>query len=362
LVKNLAIPNSSARRDLVVAGNKDGRVFAIDANTYQKVWETNVDPGSIYGGIQFGLSTDGKRIFVGTTNARNVGRGAYENFVSNKEFLTVNGFDAIPVRVGGFVKSDTSPTIPLPAPSSAVLPFPGPDLVYGINDYSMTPPILTGPSSGPGDYATNPGGIADPRTLWALVNPPSDVIIDNKTVFQAEPGAPITTTNGMVVALDAATGKILWQRPANDGIAGSLLPSLVSGTLTVVNGIVFVGYLDGKGTMVGLDALTGKRVFKFNAQIPVTQTNGSVTQQNAGAIEGGPLVVGRRVYWGVGAETFADFPNKNFILEYGGNTLYSFKLPSQQCVIANDGIPRDVDGEDDEDKVDNNSYDGGYDY
>jgi outer membrane protein assembly factor BamB len=362
LVKNLAIPNSTALRDLVIAGNKDGRVFAIDADTRQKVWEANVEPGGIYGGIQFGLSTDGKRIFVGTSNSRNVGRGANENFVSNKEFLTVNGFDAIPVRVGGFVKSDSSPTILLPAPSSFVLPFPGPDLIYGINFYSMTPAILTGPSSGPGDYATNPGGIADPSTLWTLVNPPSDVIVDNKTVFQAGPGAPITTTDGMVVALDAATGRILWQRPANDGIAGSLQPSLVSGTLTVTNGMVFAGYADGNGTMVILDALTGKRLFKFNAQIPITQANGSVVQQNAGSMEGGPLVVGRRVYWGAGGETAAPFPNKNFVLQNGGNTLYTFKLPAQQCREANDGVARNDDGEDDEDQSDNSSYDGGYDY
>lgn len=326
LMKNIKLADGMYH-DLVVAGNKDGRMFAIDADSKQKVWETVVDPGGIYGGMQFGRTTDGKTIFVGTSNSRNMNRDKNVPFTSNKAFLTANGFDSIPIRVGEFVQSDTSAPVPIPAPSSLVLPFPGPGLVYGTAGYEFAP-FLLGPASGPSSY-------------WTLVNPPSDIVIDQKTVFQNLPNGPITTIDGMICAVDVATGQIRWQRPANDGIAGSIGPGFASGTITNVNGVIYVGYMDVKGTMVALDAKTGRKLFQFNATIPVRNSDNSITQLQSGDIEGAPLIVGRRVYWGVGAETIAPFPDASFSLRAGGNRLYSFKLPIQS--------------DDDEDGVDKNT-------
>ena len=52
-------------RTLVVAGQKDGRVFALDWETGQtKVWETKLGRGSIQGGVHFGMAAAGSRVFV----------------------------------------------------------------------------------------------------------------------------------------------------------------------------------------------------------------------------------------------------------------------------------------------------------
>ena len=61
LVKNVRMPDRS-RRDLVVAGNKDGRLFAVDADTGKKVWEYKPVRSNHYGaGL---LSTAGGIVFT----------------------------------------------------------------------------------------------------------------------------------------------------------------------------------------------------------------------------------------------------------------------------------------------------------
>jgi polyvinyl alcohol dehydrogenase (cytochrome) len=52
-------------RTLVVAGQKDGRVFALDWETGQsKAWETKLGRGSIQGGVHFGMAAAGSTVFV----------------------------------------------------------------------------------------------------------------------------------------------------------------------------------------------------------------------------------------------------------------------------------------------------------
>src|SRR5258708_34518332 len=101
----------------------------------------------------------------------------------------------------------------------------------------------------------------------------------------------------MVHAVDAGSGEILWQRPAYDGIKGTLGIGQAFGTLSVGNGVVFIGYQDGKGTMVALDAHSGVKLFEFHNQI--TLADGSVIP--SGRVEGGRPRVGKMVFWGCGA-------------------------------------------------------------
>ena len=50
---------------VVVAGQKDGRVFALDWQTGQKkLWEVKLGRGSIQGGVHFGMAADGATVFV----------------------------------------------------------------------------------------------------------------------------------------------------------------------------------------------------------------------------------------------------------------------------------------------------------
>jgi outer membrane protein assembly factor BamB len=132
----------------------------------------------------------------------------------------------------------------------------------------------------------------------------------------------LKTTDGMVHAVDAGTGEILWQRPAYDGIKGTVDTGQAFGTLTVGNGVVFIGYQDGKGTMVGLDADSGKKRFEFHNELKLA--DGSAIR--SGGIESGPQVAGNMVYWGAGAETAGLFTNRDGVNVMAGSRLFGFEL------------------------------------
>lgn len=55
--------------DLVGCGQKSGTYWAHDAGTGDVVWTTQVAPGGLGGGLQWGSSTDGKRVYVAEANS-----------------------------------------------------------------------------------------------------------------------------------------------------------------------------------------------------------------------------------------------------------------------------------------------------
>jgi polyvinyl alcohol dehydrogenase (cytochrome) len=59
----------------------------------------------------------------------------------------------------------------------------------------------------------------------------------------------------------------------------------VNGPLAVVNGVVFAGSMDAKGTMYAIDGATGEIRWKF---------------ESGATVYSGPAIVGGVVYWGVG--------------------------------------------------------------
>jgi outer membrane protein assembly factor BamB len=154
-----------------------------------------------------------------------------------------------------------------------------------------------------------------------LVHPPADISADGINVVAV--GNKLKTIAGMIGAVDAATGEIVWQRPAIDGIKGTHGHGQAFGTLTVGNGVVFVGYADQKGTMVALDAENGQKLFEFHQKVKLA--DGS--EAASGSLESGPAVAGRWVYWGVGTETGSLFPNKSFEFRDRGNRVLAFRLP-----------------------------------
>ena len=316
LVRNVEFAGGK-RGDIVVGGNKDGRLFGLDPATGRKIWETNVEPGGVYGGLQFGLAADDGKVFFGTTNSRNMGRDIRTPYVPVTTFLGINGFTALGLLTGPFVKRDAAMPVEYPAPANQDLPFPGPNLVYGINDY---PNVYPDPDKTGGPASFMKGPASGPVELWTLVNPPSDVSADGVTVFNDH--GRLQTIDGMVHAVDAGSGEILWQRPAYDGIKGTLGNGQAFGTLSVGNGVVFIGYQDGKGTMVALDAESGRKLFEFHNQI--TLANGSVMP--SGSVEGGPQVVGNMVYWGVGGESAGLFTNRDGVNVNAGSRIFGFKL------------------------------------
>src|SRR5207237_215516 len=162
---------------------------------------------------------------------------------------------ALGLKTGPFVKRDAALPSEYPSPSNIDLPFPGPNIIYGINDY---PNVFPDPDGIGGPPSFMKGPASGPVELWTLVKPPSDVSADGVSVFNDH--GRLTTINGMVSGVDAGTGEILWQRPAYDGIKGTIGTGQAFGTLTVGNGVVFIGYQDGKATMVALDAESGRKL------------------------------------------------------------------------------------------------------
>jgi polyvinyl alcohol dehydrogenase (cytochrome) len=53
---------------LVGAGQKSGWFYALDPDKGTVVWKTEVGPGGKLGGIEFGIATDGERVYVGISN------------------------------------------------------------------------------------------------------------------------------------------------------------------------------------------------------------------------------------------------------------------------------------------------------
>ncbi|WP_170322796.1 outer membrane protein assembly factor BamB family protein [Acrocarpospora macrocephala] len=173
------------RTRLLGAGQKSGVYWALDPATGKVVWQTQVGPGSILGGIQWGSATDGKRVYVAITN------------------------------------------------------------------------------------------------------------LDRKpTVITSVTGKKTTVTSGFFSALDAATGKILWQTadPRNN---------LDMGFVSSANGVVYAGSVSGD--MYALDGATGIVKWSF---------------ASGGSVVGGAAVVNGSVYWGSGYYPPA-LPN---------NKLYAFSL------------------------------------
>jgi polyvinyl alcohol dehydrogenase (cytochrome) len=107
------------------------------------------------------------------------------------------------------------------------------------------------------------------------------------------PFAGQTITSGSWTALDAATGKILWQTPDPQAAADS-------GFVSVANGVVYGGSTAATGNnMYGLDASTGQILWSF---------------ASGGEVRSGAAIVGAKVYWGSG------YPGGD------NNKLYAFGL------------------------------------
>ncbi|MGH7271212.1 MAG: PQQ-binding-like beta-propeller repeat protein, partial [Polyangiaceae bacterium] len=98
------------------------------------------------------------------------------------------------------------------------------------------------------------------------------------------PSAGKMTKSGAWAALDPANGHILWQI-ADPAMSGPLNGATVNGPVTVVNGVLFGGSMDAKGTMFALDASTGNVLWSF---------------KSGATVYGGPAVSNGVVYWGSG--------------------------------------------------------------
>ena len=56
-------------RRLVIAGQKSGELYAVNADSGEMVWKTRAGEGGVLGGIEWGFATDGASAFVSLSNA-----------------------------------------------------------------------------------------------------------------------------------------------------------------------------------------------------------------------------------------------------------------------------------------------------
>ncbi|KAJ7294995.1 hypothetical protein O6H91_Y219300 [Diphasiastrum complanatum] len=92
-------------RDIVVAGQKSGVVWALDRDTGSIVWSTVAGPGGETGGATWGSATDGKRIYTNIANSQR------KNFtlVPSTAITTAGGWVAMDASTGKVLWTKANP-------------------------------------------------------------------------------------------------------------------------------------------------------------------------------------------------------------------------------------------------------------
>ena len=66
------LDRGAEQRDVIGVGQKSGQYWLFDAEDGSTIWMTQVSPGGIAGGIQWGSAYDGERIYTSSANSDNV--------------------------------------------------------------------------------------------------------------------------------------------------------------------------------------------------------------------------------------------------------------------------------------------------
>jgi polyvinyl alcohol dehydrogenase (cytochrome) len=83
------VPGSGKPIDLLGIGQKSGQYWALNPNTGAVIWQTQVGPGGVSGGLQWGSSTDGSTIWAASANSLSKPWTLIQN--GQPTGLTVNG-------------------------------------------------------------------------------------------------------------------------------------------------------------------------------------------------------------------------------------------------------------------------------
>jgi len=121
------ILSKTPSRDLLLAGQKSGMIYALDPERQgEVVWQTRVAKGGVIGGVQWGMASDGQNLYAATSDAIFV----QKNGVRSLDPTAGGGLTAL--RVADGAKSWYVPPVACgsapgcsPAQSSAVTAIPG---------------------------------------------------------------------------------------------------------------------------------------------------------------------------------------------------------------------------------------------
>lgn len=158
-------------------------------------------------------------------------------------------------------------------------------------------PVNVGPGTG-GGSETGLGGMEREcatdgvRIYCAIIN----AIGQRVTLMNGQ-----TTTGGFWTALDAATGRKVWQTANPTG-------AMALGPVSVANGVTYVSSFDDNGTIFALDASNGTVLFSMTT---------------GGSVGSGAAIADGVVYWGSGYHLFSRGAAP---LGSGNNKLFAFTL------------------------------------
>ncbi|WP_225099056.1 PQQ-binding-like beta-propeller repeat protein [Streptomyces sp. CoH27] len=145
------------RTRLLGAGQKSGVYWAVDPATGKVVWQTQVGPGGIIGGIEFGTAVDGKRVYAAITNSEHVPT-TITSVTGQKSTVTSGFFAALDASTG--------------------------------------------------------------KIRWQTADPKGDSILDLGPVSSANGVVYAGSTSGDMYALDGATGTVKWSFASGAPVAG----------------------------------------------------------------------------------------------------------------------------------------------
>jgi polyvinyl alcohol dehydrogenase (cytochrome) len=308
-----------------------GSVEALDAHTGKILWKTYMVPEGFDGAAVWSSQpvVDHKRglLYVTTGNSYTVPNGycanpGQTNCTALPPDVYIDSIVALSLGTGKIVWAHhtlTADTWTMAHPNAS------PDFDFGSDPNLYTTTIRgkrtdvlgAGQKSGM-YYALDP---ATGRLIWATQAGPGGVLggilwgpatdgvriyaaITNGShksyTFTTHDGQTGTTTGGLWTALDAATGKILWQTADPQGSA-----YITGGFVSSANGVVYAG--SSGGNFYALDARTGEIKWSF---------------PSGGAVFSGAAIADGSVYWGTGYDTRARK------LPYDGNSdkFYAFSL------------------------------------
>jgi len=183
----LTVPINGTPTDILVAGQKSGRFWALRAEDGEVLWTKQVGPGGKLGGHQWGSATDGKTVFFQTTNMEHAKLRLTVGHQRGKE-ISGGYWGALDAATGRVLWETADPATRWPLKGEGIN-----HLIYGLN-------------LGRGYFAAPMGAL----TYY------------NGLVFAG-------SLSGLMVALDARDGRILWSLQNKGSVVSA--PSIIEDRL-----------------------------------------------------------------------------------------------------------------------------------
>jgi polyvinyl alcohol dehydrogenase (cytochrome) len=189
---------ASGPKTIIGAGQKSGIYYALNPDTGAELWHTQVGPGSSLGGMEWGQASDGKRIYVSIAN-----------------------FYGIPYGFKGSINAGSWSALD-PATGTILWQAADPNGAIDLGPLTVSNGVLFVPSMGAGSPLAASG----------------------------------STTAPTMLALDASTGKTLWQFSSGS--------SVIAGA-SIVDGVVYWGSGYGHLGLPGFSA--NKKFYAFSLSL-----------------------------------------------------------------------------------------------